>query len=342
MIAAASAAVVSIDKDHFLLDGKLTYSDIPTSPEKVRGLLLGACTTQALFDDENPATRTEWQYPDKTSYDANRQTDELIAALESYREVGVVAIRVNLQGDTPMLGEFLTRQQWITSAFAEDGSLKPAYTARLERLLKAADECRIVVIVGLFYQGQDQRLKDEAAARNAIAQAGKWLAASGHRNVMIEIAGDSGLGFDHALLRPARVHEAVRLARQASGGAIPVSCGFAPGSVPPRAAVDACDYVTLNGSGLSDAIIKRLVEAVRSAGKPIVFNVGSASGGNLQAAVDAGASWLFFEQGRSGYQDGFQTPPTDWEIDTDSKYDYFEKLAEIVGLREVAEAEPAK
>ena len=333
LVTASRAAVVSIRGDRFLIDGEPTYSDALGADERIRGLLMGVCATQALFDDENPPTRGEWRYPDGTAYSADRQTDELIAALTSYRRHGVIAVRINLQGDTPKLGDFLARQQWISSAFAEDGSLKSAYAARLERLLVAADERGMVVIVGLFYQGQDQRLRDERAVRNAIVQATGLLARSGRRNVMIEIAGDSGLGFDHAILRPARVHEAIRLARQTCGGAVPVSCGFMGGRVPPRAAIQAGDFVMLNGTGQSTTLLRRLVGVVRrQTDKPILFGVGSTSIDSLQAAIDAGASWSFLEQGRSGYSDGFQTPPTNWQINTDTKKAYFGKVAELAGL----------
>jgi hypothetical protein len=70
----------------------------------------------------------------------------------------------------------------------------------------------------------------------------------------------------------------------------------------------------------------------------VIFGIGSASAAGLEAAIEAGASWHFLEQGRSGYQDGFQTPPTCWELNTDSKKTYFGRLAELTGLAEAAKA----
>jgi len=50
-------------------------------------------------------------------------------------------------------------QLWHNSAFAADGSLRPAYMRRLEKVLDRADELGMVVILGLFYFGQDERLR---------------------------------------------------------------------------------------------------------------------------------------------------------------------------------------
>ena len=54
-------------------------------------------------------------------------------------------------------------QPWNNSAFKEDGSLRPEYLNRLERILDKADELGMVPIVGFFYFGQDERLRDEEA-----------------------------------------------------------------------------------------------------------------------------------------------------------------------------------
>ena len=50
----------------------------------------------------------------------------------------------------------------------EDGSLRPDYMDRLERILDRADDLGMAVILGVFYFGQDQRLTDEAAVLRAL------------------------------------------------------------------------------------------------------------------------------------------------------------------------------
>lgn len=57
-------------------------------------------------------------------------------------------------------------QPRLVSAFHGHGTLKRAWLARLERVFGRADELGMVVILGLFYQGQDGRLRDETAFRD--------------------------------------------------------------------------------------------------------------------------------------------------------------------------------
>ena len=45
----------------------------------------------------------------------------------------------------------------------------------------------MVAIVGYFYFGQDQRVKDEAAVRRAVTNATNWLLDGGYRNVLVEV-----------------------------------------------------------------------------------------------------------------------------------------------------------
>ena len=51
------------------------------------------------------------------------------------------------------------RQPWHNSALDERGELRPDFMARLERILDRADELGMVVILGVFYFGQDERLR---------------------------------------------------------------------------------------------------------------------------------------------------------------------------------------
>ena len=72
---------------------------------------------------------------------------------------------------------------FANSAFTADGSLRPEYLVRLEKVLDKADELRMVVILGLFYFGQDERLKDEAAIQRGVDNAVDWLFQKGYRNI---------------------------------------------------------------------------------------------------------------------------------------------------------------
>ena len=53
--------------------------------------------------------------------------------------------------------------------------------------LFAADAQGMVVILGYFYFGQDQRLRNEAAVIRATDEATRWLLDGGWRNVLVEV-----------------------------------------------------------------------------------------------------------------------------------------------------------
>ena len=101
-----------------------------------------------------------FDYPDGP-FDAERNTDEFVAAMPSWRSAGLLAFTLNFQGGSPQ--GYSSEQPWHNSAFAADGRLRPDYAARMGRIIERADELGMVVILGCFYFGQDQRLSDEAA-----------------------------------------------------------------------------------------------------------------------------------------------------------------------------------
>jgi hypothetical protein len=71
-------------------------------------------------------------------------------------------------------GSATSDQLWINSAFKPDGTLRPDYTLRLERILDRADELGMVPIVGYFYFGQDERLSNDAAVKRGAELATEW------------------------------------------------------------------------------------------------------------------------------------------------------------------------
>src|SRR5262249_46934851 len=153
---------------------------------KVEGLLLNSRMVQGIFDDLNPETRGRWAYPDTKKWDPDRNTAEFLAAMPEWRKHGLLAFTICLQGGSPE--GYSKDQPWENNGFEPDGSLRPAYLSRLEKVLDRADELGMVAILGYFYFGQDQRLKDEAAVKAAAKNATAWLLEKGYRHVLIEIA----------------------------------------------------------------------------------------------------------------------------------------------------------
>ena len=170
---ASHKTVVSINSDDFYLNGQPTYRDRVWQGHRIQGLLLNSRMVQGIFDDRNPQTVRRWAYPDTGGWDAERNTREFLAAMPEWRRHGLLAITINLQGGSPE--GYSKDQPWHNSAIEADGSLRPDCMARLDRILSKADELGMVVILGYFYFGQDERLRDEAAVLRATDNATQWL-----------------------------------------------------------------------------------------------------------------------------------------------------------------------
>ncbi len=113
-----------------------------------------------------------------------------------------------------------------------------------------------------------------------------------------------------------------------------ISTSFGGGTIPSHSVIEEADFILMHGNGQSQERIREMVKIVRKkTNKPIVFNEDSASIGNLEAAFEKGASWGYYEGGKSNYWDGFQSPPTNWAINTDTKKAFFNKVAELIGIR---------
>ena len=82
------------------------------------------------------------------------------------------------QGGSPQ--GYSSEQPWHNSAFEADGRLRPDYAARMGRIVERADQLGMVVILGYFYFGQDQRLttRPPSSPRRRTPPRGSWPAAT--------------------------------------------------------------------------------------------------------------------------------------------------------------------
>src|SRR3989454_987687 len=223
LAAAGRRTAVSIRGDAFLINGHPTYPGREYKGSKIEGLLMNSRVVQGIFDDSNPETRERWRYPDTGKWDPERNTREFIAAMPTWRAHGLLGFTINLQGGSPE--GYSKGQPWRNSAIEPDGSLRGDYMGRLERILDKADELGMVAIVGLFYFGQDQHVRDEAAVRRAVTGSAQWLLERNYRNVANETNSRS---FDHEILQPRRIHELIRLAHSVSvkGNRLPAGTSY--------------------------------------------------------------------------------------------------------------------
>jgi hypothetical protein len=339
---------IAISGEDFLIDGQPTCAGREWEGQRIEGLLFNARMVQAIFDDLNPETHRRWAYSDTGVWDPERNVREFLAMLPEYRRHGLLAITVNLQGGSPE--GYSKVQPWHNSAFTADGELRPDYLDRLRRVLDALDTLGMVAIVGCFYQGQDERLRDEMAIRRAVENAARWLLAGGWENVILEINNECDVSeYEHAILGPDRVHELILLARRITydGRRLLTGTSYRGRSVAGDAVVAASDVVLLHGNGVREpAYIGEMVDRVRALPSyrpmPIVFNEDDHFAfdkpmNNLRVALSRHASWGYFDPGdaaggsaaTSNYRDGFQLVPVNWGITTERKRAFFDLLREI-------------
>jgi hypothetical protein len=338
--------VVSIRNDQFYINGSPTYEKRYWKGYRIEGLLFNSRMVQGIFDDLNPQTASNWIYPDTKKWDPDRNTDEFIANMNEWHKHGLLSFTLNMQGGSPF--GYSSAQPWNNSAFFEDGSLRPEYMERLERILDKADETGMVPILGLFYFGQDERLKDEESVINAVNKTVDWLFSKNYRNILIEINNECNVNkYDHEILKPQRVHELIELvkSRKKDGFSFYAGTSYGGGFIPLPNVVKVSDFILLHGNGVSDPErISEMVDKVRMVEgytpKPVLFNEDDhfnfgEEKNNFTAAVKKYASWGYFDYRMKdeSYVNGFQSVPVDWSINSERKKQFFNLLLEITGKK---------
>ena len=343
-LAADRQTHVSIVSDAFHINGQPTYAGRTWNGKKIEGLLLNSRMVQATFDDLNPKTRDGWAYPDTKIWEADRNLREFLAAMPEWRRHGLLAITVNLQGGSPQ--GYSKDQPWHNSGFTETGALRPESLARLDQVITKADELGMVVIVGYFYFGQDQRLKDETAVLAATDASTNWLLEEDFRNVLVEVNNECNVkAYDHDILKPERIHELIDRVRKAEkdGRRLLVGTSYGGGAVPKENVVRSSDFLLLHGNGVKDP--GRIAEMVRQTRAvpgyrpmPILFNEDDhfefdQPANNFNSAIGEYASWGYFDYRMKdeGFDEGYQSVPVNWGISSHRKRGFFGLLSEITG-----------
>jgi hypothetical protein len=337
----ARATNISIEGDGFRINGKPTYPGRQHNGKRIEGLLLNSRMVQGIFDDRNEETRSKWNYPDTGKWDPERNTREFLLAMPAWRANGLLAFTINLQGGSPQ--GYSKQQPWHNSAFEADGSLRSDYLSRLQRIVDRADELGMVVILGYFYFGQDERLKDEAAVIKGTDRATEWVLERGYTHVLVEVNNECDVNqYEHEILQPARVHELIERVRRVSEKKLLVGTSYGGGSIPRENVVRTSDFLLIHGNGVSDP--DRIADMVRRTRQvpgyrpmPILFNEDDhfefdQPKNNMMAAIGEYASWGYFDPGESNYRDGYQCPPVCWGINTERKQAFFGLVKQVTGF----------
>jgi CubicO group peptidase (beta-lactamase class C family) len=286
---------VSIKKDRWFLSGAVTYRGT-----RAEGRLMNVRMVNAVFED---ARRPE--------FDPEANTDRFLRALPNYVGHGVRAFTINLQGGMPGY------EGAVNSTFDGDGNLRPVYLRRVRRVIEACDLHGAVVILGCYYQRQDQVLKNERAVRAGVVNVAQWLKGCGFTNVVLEITNEFGHpGFDHRLLKTAAGQvELLKLAKKIHPPLLVSTSGLGDGIIPKEVA-RAADFLLIhfNGTRLEDIPVR--IKALKQFARPIVCNEDAKTGkAGAQAAtlcVANGASWGFMvEKVNQHFPFRFQGPADD-------------------------------
>jgi hypothetical protein len=265
---------VSIREGRWYLNDRVSYPGAAAE-----GLLVNVRMVNAVFEDRN-----------RSDFDPDANTDRFIARIPEYVAQGVRAFSICLQGGMPGY------EGALNSGFNPDGSLRRSYLRRVRQVIEASDRHGAVVILGLYYQRQDQVLADDDAVRAGVVNAARWVTDSGFANVVLEIANEFGHGgFDHRLLKTAEgMTDLIKLAK-ATGPALLVSTSGLGDGRSSEGVARASDFLLIhfNNTRLED--IDARIAALRRFGKPVVCNEDDktvAEGARaLELSVAHGASW---------------------------------------------------
>lgn len=336
---------VSITGENFHINGKPTYAGRAWNGHRIEGLLMNSRMVQATFDDLNPETAPRWAYSDTGKWDAERNVREFIAAMREWKAHGLLAFTVNFQGGSPE--GYSKKQTWESGAFTADGALRSEFAARMKRVLDAADDIGMVVIVGYFYFGQSPRLAGDDAAVRATDEATRWLLAGGWRNVLVEINNESNPGYQPPILRPDRVAELITRVRKTKAGdghALLTGTSFGGRVVPSASAIAVSDFALIHGNGAKEpGQITDLIHKTRAVPTfkpmPILINEDDHENfeqpvNNFTTAIGEHVSWGWFDYRRKGegFDEGYQSPPVKWGISSERKRGFFKLLSEITGV----------
>lgn len=344
---ANSQTFAEIKGDQFYINGKPTYPGRYWNSYKIEGLLMNSRMVQGIFDDANPETVNSFAYPDTKKWDPDRNTNEFVATMPVWYSYGLNAFTLNMQGGSPI---GYGSSKCLNTGFNSDGSLKEPYMKRLEKILSKADELHMIVILGLFYFGQDQNLADEKAVVNAVRNTVNWLFEKGFRNVIIEIANETinNGSYNHKILLPDRIDELIRLVKgmNKNGYRLLAGTSFAGCKVPTSNVVKASDFLLIHGNGASDpAQIQALIDSTRRVDgfrlMPVINNEDDhynfeKETNNFIVSVKNYVSWGYFDfrfPGETAITEGFQTVPVDWGINSKRKKEFFAKVKEITGSK---------
>ena len=265
---------IGIDGTRWSIDGEMTYSGA-----RAEGLLMNVRMVNCTFEDRN-----------RDDFDPDANTDMFIEAIPDYVGHGVRAFTLCLQGGMPGY------EGALNSAYEADGSLRQSYLDRVERVIRASDDAGVAIILGGFYQRQDQILRDEKAVEAAAINTVRWVGDRGFGNVVIEVANEHAhRGFTHEIIRRPEPHaDLIQKTKAANPDLIVSTSGMGSGRKS-EAVAEVVDFIIIHFNNTDIADVPDRIQAMKSFGKPVLCNedtkVGKRGAEVASICVENDCSW---------------------------------------------------
>lgn len=317
--------ILEIKKDNFYINGNKTYSD--SSNVNARGLLMNARFIQGVFDAQ---THKEDFNRFGEIFDAEKNTDELIRALPEWYRYGLRAITVGLQGGGPCftmdkIGDFKN------NPYSENGeSINSEYLRRLDKVIRAADEIGMVVIVSFFYICQADIFKDNSSVIEAVKNSMRFLVEQKYTNIMVDIANEHDFferqNANEMIGKEENMVQLIKIAQEECNNMIPIGCSCLGGVLREKVALQS-DIVLIHGNGCNRTGYYKLIKRAKELcpNKPIVCNEDSQVIENMIVSIDNHVSWGYYNNMTK------QEPPVVWNVTRGEDQFFANRLAEKLG-----------
>lgn len=242
---------IAFQNTNWYLNDQITYPGAPAE-----GLLMNVRMVNATFEDRN-----------RKDFDPDTNTDAFIAHIPHYYAHGIRAFTLCLQGGMP------NYEGALNSAYHSDGSLRPDYLDRVSRVIRASDQQGIAIILGCYYQRQDQVLENADAIRQGVINTVHWISKLKFTNVMMEVANEyAHRGFTHDIIRdPEGQAELIHLAKKAAPELIVTTSGMGSGRMA-QIVAEAADFLIIHFNNTDIEDVPDRIDALKHFEKPILCN----------------------------------------------------------------------
>lgn len=304
--------------DYTIQSGKFVINGVVSNKgHRSEGTLMNVRTIQAVFDDTNSVSKH--LYPDTHKWDPARQTAEFVGNLSSWKSYGINAFTVGMMGG--ITGSYTHN----CDAWYPNGTLKCDYLCRLKSILDKADSLGLIPTVSFFHFENVGQFSSPSVVPTAIDNLAQWLLPYKNK-IIVEVTNECGISQSSLKTMKVDCPNIIGYFQKLRkmGFKVGNSVGGAH-SKPTTAMLQNMDVVFLHANGFTNpSQLTSMVATVKSSagysGQPIVYNeaVNTAAAVNALVGLNPPVGSGLYLLGSNNYRTGFQTPPTNWLVSSDS------------------------